>query len=565
MLCGRFQDSWAAKYPWCEQDPEGGGKFEKVRCIICSKINGREKKLDAKDDNLKKHQGWKKALNDIPALKVKKGEWFWDSNSVHKRAERAFAALPIGNIASLVAAGAPPKRKEVQMVVIFHLLQFGRPMTEYPPMKDLLHFLGVPKVSPLHIQSFKVFLFPIFFSDINFISNGPWLYVQVPLKHWTEGSGWEMAESLMNVVQTKTREIVSVAPYFSVSCDEVTTLDNQSWISIHVYTISDWERVSYLLNLERVTEGGGAENIAKMIVSALTNQGGLTPNEIRDRFMAFGADGASVLQGKRNGVTTKLQVSHAPHMQGMHCVAHRSNLAVQCLSDLEMVARIENLLAALHRYFSKSPKRHLELQKLAELLDSKGKKILQNIKTRWISMLSPLKRVLSEYRILLVKMYADQFVKPAIPAAKVNYELMADIKCLLTLAAVVPLLEVVKALVVFAQSPSVYVCDFTRALNLCIQDVHDLYCSPNAFVSDAFSCFKRICELSHESIRMRWHPDVNDCVEHLVFEAHLSTSAGSHLNATCINPVTHMRTFVTQELFNMAIAEVKVEVAGMYS
>jgi hypothetical protein len=52
-----------------------------------------------------------------------------------------------------------------------------------------------------------------------------------------------------------------------------------------------------------------------------------------------------------------------------------------------------------------------------------------------------------------VKMYSNHFVKPMIPAAKVNYELMVDIKCLLTLVAVLPLLEVVKALVVFGQSP----------------------------------------------------------------------------------------------------------------
>ena len=144
----RFQDTWQAKYPWSEQDAEGDGRFEKVRCVICSKINGRDKILDAKDDNLKKHQGWKKCVSDMPNMKLKRGEWYWDLNSTHKRAERAFAALPAGDIATMVAAGAPPKRKEVQMAVIFHLLQFGRPMTEYPPMKELLQFLGVPKVRP---------------------------------------------------------------------------------------------------------------------------------------------------------------------------------------------------------------------------------------------------------------------------------------------------------------------------------------------------------------------------------------------------------------------------------
>ena len=166
--------------------------------------------------------------------------------------------------------------------------------------------------------------------------------------------------------------------------------------------------------------------------------------------MAFGTDGTLVLQRKKNGVTNKLHISHVPYMQDMHYVAHRSNLAVQCLSDLEMVVRIETLLAALHKYFSKSPKHHLELQKLAELLESKGKKILQNIKTRWISIVSPLKCFLSEYRTLLVKMYFEHLVKPTIPVTKVNYELMVDIKCLLTLAAVLSFLKVVKALVVFS-------------------------------------------------------------------------------------------------------------------
>ena len=136
-------------------------------------------------------------------------------------------------------------------------------------------------------------------------------------------------------------------------------------------------RVPILLCLQRVIKGGGADNITKIIFGALINEGGLTPHQIKDRFRAFGADGTSVLHGKRNGVTNKLQISYVPHMQGMHCVAHRNNLAVQCLSNLEMVARIETLLDVLYKYFSMFPKRHLELQKLDELLESRGKKIFK--------------------------------------------------------------------------------------------------------------------------------------------------------------------------------------------
>ena len=53
----KFQENWAAKYSWFQQDHERDGIFNKVRCIICSKVNGINKILDAKYDNMKKHQG----------------------------------------------------------------------------------------------------------------------------------------------------------------------------------------------------------------------------------------------------------------------------------------------------------------------------------------------------------------------------------------------------------------------------------------------------------------------------------------------------------------------------
>jgi hypothetical protein len=94
---------------------------------------------------------------------------------------------------------------------------------------------------------------------------------------------------------------------------------------------------------------------------------------------------------------------YTPHCQGMHYVAHRTYLAIEVLSELSMISTIEKL----YSYFSKSPKRHLELEKLSELLHLKSRKILNNVKTRWISMLSPLKRVLSEFRVLIMKMCTD--------------------------------------------------------------------------------------------------------------------------------------------------------------
>ena len=137
------------------------------------------------------------------------------------------------------------------------------------------------------------------------------------------------------------------------------------------------------------------------------------------------------------------------------------------------------------------------------------------------------------------------------------YQVFVDLGCSATSS------RCCESLGCFVKFTGVYVCEIARILSLCISYVNKLYCINNAFISYAFSCFKKICDLSHESILLRWHPNMNDCVEHLVFEAHLSTSVGSHLNATCIDYVTYLRSFVTRELFNRTISEVKVEVVSM--
>ncbi len=63
-------------------------------------------------------------------------------------------------------------------------------------------------------------------------------------------------------------------------------------------------------------------------------------------------------------------------------MAYKTNFVVQILSHLPMVKRIESLLSTFYNYFYKSPKRHLEFTKLAKIMETKGTKILKNIKTR---------------------------------------------------------------------------------------------------------------------------------------------------------------------------------------
>jgi hypothetical protein len=71
----------------------------------------------------------------------------------------------------------------------------------------------------------------------------------------------------------------------------------------------------------------------------------------------------------------------APFSMPIHCVAHKTNLVVKTLSTQSLVDNIEKLLARVYFYFFQSSKKVFELEKLVALLDVKGLKILQIVKT----------------------------------------------------------------------------------------------------------------------------------------------------------------------------------------
>ena len=123
---------------------------------------------------------------------------------------------------------------------------------------------------------------------------------------------------------------------------------------------------------------------------------------------SFGTDGVSSFQGLKNGVTTQIKEKYAPFATGIHCCAHHLNLAAQSLSSLPIMHAIEEVLQLTHNYFAHSPKKAAEFRALSQQLESKGLKLLKNVKTRWMSCLGPIRRLLVEYKGVLAMMHADK-------------------------------------------------------------------------------------------------------------------------------------------------------------
>ena len=149
--------------------------------------------MNPKWETLKKHSGKRKATEDMNSIGVKEGEWYIDLKCKHLRNEQLLFGRSRSTVLEQVTVVRGNRaRKQIQFATILHLLQEGRPMLEYAALFPLFTFLGVPKL---------------------------------PRKHWSNGSSWKLAECLYRQVQTKTKEIMRKARYFSISCDKVSTLD----------------------------------------------------------------------------------------------------------------------------------------------------------------------------------------------------------------------------------------------------------------------------------------------------------------------------------------------------
>jgi hypothetical protein len=106
-----FQDIWAAKLPWAKSVLGNDGRVHQVRCLVCTKIEGRDKLLTPKLDSLWKHGGRRRAHTDIPGV-AKKGEYYTALDCRHLKNEVLFLAIGRDTVAKQIAAGTTLEQKK---------------------------------------------------------------------------------------------------------------------------------------------------------------------------------------------------------------------------------------------------------------------------------------------------------------------------------------------------------------------------------------------------------------------------------------------------------------------
>jgi len=138
----------------------------------------------------------------------------------------------------------------------------------------------------------------------------------------------------------------------------------------------------------------------------------------------------------------------------------------------------------------------LEFVNLARILETKGLKLLRNIKAYWISMFSPLKQLLGEYKSLVVKMYIDA---PKNKTIQKNLDFLCDLELVLGPPCILPMLEAVHTLIKYAQRWDVFICEFLDVMRSTKVKLYRLYVNPFYNHDDStFNEFTVVCEHHNE-------------------------------------------------------------------
>jgi hypothetical protein len=76
---------------------------------------------------------------------------------------------------------------------------------------------------------------------------------------------------------------IGIAQYLSLTCDEVSTINIQSWLLIHVYVVQNWLKIPIFLSLEHVVVGSSVDNLTLILMQTLMHQRSFTKDLISSR------------------------------------------------------------------------------------------------------------------------------------------------------------------------------------------------------------------------------------------------------------------------------------------
>ena len=194
---------------------------------------------------------------------------------------------------------------------------------------------------------------------------------------------------------------------FSIIIDESTDVSSVKTLAVCVRYAAEsgdetrfWKMVQLFSghNPQEANEGATAERIFDAVIKSFQDE------EIDlNNVIGFASDGCSTMMGGHNSVAQRLS-SLLPGIIIQKCICHSLHLcASQAYSQLP--SRCENLARSIYNYFKNSSKRQAQFQEFQDFCNAETHKILRPYQTRWLSLLSVVKRIIEQWQPLKLFFY----------------------------------------------------------------------------------------------------------------------------------------------------------------
>nr|XP_042899054.1 uncharacterized protein LOC122269520 [Parasteatoda tepidariorum] len=178
---------------------------------------------------------------------------------------------------------------------------------------------------------------------------------------------------------------------FTAACDGSHEADYKLYPVVVSYFNVDLQRIeSTLLAIPNLEGNSTGENISSLLLNVFAKYDIPFRNCI-----AFSADNASVMQGKKNGVISFLEKENE-HIISIGCCCHLIHLASEKAAATFPV-RIDEVLVDIFYHLKRSVNRKDSLKKFQEMYGKEAQKVLKHVSTRWLSLGRSLTRLVNQW------------------------------------------------------------------------------------------------------------------------------------------------------------------------
>ena len=344
-----YRSAWATEYPWLEP-VEADGCVTGMTCVLCKRFRAKNK--------YNQSTVW----TETPCISLRKDSVRRHSKcEQHKLAEQLeatrLASQRDGGIPQLLQSQLALQRKAVKgaMQYLYWLVLSEIPHTgNYGSLIDAVQFMGCDYFKHLHIGD-----------NANYKS-------QRIIQEFLSVLADQIKLSQLNDLLRKS--------YYSLMIDETTDIAVLNEMVIYCRYVSNNSVKTAFLKIAELFNGT-AECIEKTLLEYLHEN-----NIPLAKMVGFGSDGASVMLGRHNGVSTRLK-RHQPILLNIHCLCHKLALAAgESGKDVAFIfQKFKPTLTQLFYFYQNSSVRMSGLQAIEDLLNTPHLKVKRAADTRWLS------------------------------------------------------------------------------------------------------------------------------------------------------------------------------------